>query len=367
MTMSMALHGNLRDFAATEILQLLATQKKSGCLLLESEEGATEVFYVLEGRLVSTRHPGLYEPDRLMELLLRANRLSEEQRQGIRTIQKESGRDLEDLLVNGRYLEAEELAVFLERHILDDLTRVVLWKHGTYRFEPARRWPNPPVTSMSVEAGLIEASRRIDEQERFRHLFSDRQQILEVNDLPDPDTHVSDDELELFEIIDGRHTLADVIAAAPLLEYETLEALYRMFDAGWVKTSGRRSPQLADWVPPQGSTVKAVPAHRSAPRVLAREVAFAAIVVGVGLGLRLLAGGLHAAPGSDSDDLHLRTRLRDVRNAIEMHRYETGRYPARLEDLVAGRWIADRQLRLVSRPLTYRVDHDGKSYTLTFE
>ena len=92
----MALHGNLRDFSATEILQLLASQKKSGCLFLEADDRPTEVFYVADGRLVSTRHPGMHEPDRLMELLLRANRLSDEQCQGVRTIQRASGRDLED-------------------------------------------------------------------------------------------------------------------------------------------------------------------------------------------------------------------------------------------------------------------------------
>ena len=31
----MALQGNLRDFSVTEILQLLGSQKKTGCLLLE--------------------------------------------------------------------------------------------------------------------------------------------------------------------------------------------------------------------------------------------------------------------------------------------------------------------------------------------
>ena len=31
----MALQGNLRDFSATEILQLVGGQKKSGCLMLE--------------------------------------------------------------------------------------------------------------------------------------------------------------------------------------------------------------------------------------------------------------------------------------------------------------------------------------------
>ena len=54
----MALQGNLRDFASTEILQLLGTQKKSGCLALEwGTEKA--VVWVQEGRIVSTRPTGV--------------------------------------------------------------------------------------------------------------------------------------------------------------------------------------------------------------------------------------------------------------------------------------------------------------------
>ena len=54
----MALQGNLRDFSATEILQLLGSQKKTGCLLMEwNTEKA--VIFVQEGRIVSTRRPGL--------------------------------------------------------------------------------------------------------------------------------------------------------------------------------------------------------------------------------------------------------------------------------------------------------------------
>ena len=104
----MALQGNLRDFSATEILQLLGTQKKTGCLLLEwNTEHA--LVYVHDGRIVATRRPGMVKDDPLLLFLLKIHRLSDEQYRGILTIQRESNRDLEDLLLNGRYLEAEEL------------------------------------------------------------------------------------------------------------------------------------------------------------------------------------------------------------------------------------------------------------------
>ena len=162
----MALQGNLRDFSASEILQLVGTQKKSGCLTLEwNTEKA--VVWILDGRIISTRLPGMTKDDPLLAFLRRVHRLSNEQFRGLQTIQKESGRDLEDLLLNGRYLDAQELALYVERQMLDDLTRIVRWESGAYRFDPNAKWPHVPVASLSMEGAMIEAARRVDEQKRF--------------------------------------------------------------------------------------------------------------------------------------------------------------------------------------------------------
>ena len=251
----MALQGNLRDFSATEILQLLGSQKKTGCLTLDNAV-RTMTVHVLDGRVVSTRAPGLTKDDPLLAFLRAAHRLSDEQHRGIQTIQRESGRDLEDLLLNGRYLDPEELAAFVERQILDDMMRLARWEEGTYRFDPQQRWGQPPLVRLSVEGILMEVARRADEQKRQATRFPDADRILGVRDLPDPDVELSEEERELFGIVDGRHTLAEIVAAAPLSEYETLEALHNMVEAGWLEVTGHR----AAGGPP------APPGHGSWPR-----------------------------------------------------------------------------------------------------
>ncbi len=85
------LQGNLRDFSASEILQLLGTQRKTGCLMLEHGDVRMMV-HVLDGRVVSTRTPGAPKDDPLLAFLRLAHRLSEEQMRGILTIQQESDR-----------------------------------------------------------------------------------------------------------------------------------------------------------------------------------------------------------------------------------------------------------------------------------
>ena len=355
----MALQGNLRDFSATEILQLVGTQKKTGCLMMEwNTERA--VLYTLDGRIISTRNPGMQKDDPLLAFLRKVHRLSEEQYRGILTIQKESNRDLEDLLLNGRYLEADELAGYVERQILDDLTRLVRWEDGTYRFDPHTRWNAPPIVRLSIEGAMIEAARRVDEQKRFVQIFKDPYQLLGVRDLPDPNAPLSEEERELFGIVDGQHTVQEIVEAAPLSEYEAYEALFRMTQENWIEVSGRRDPGLT--ILPVETTPEPL-----APKVgsFVREVAVGVVVAAVALGLHFAADRVAAsAPPPPAHDVFATAQLRDLRFALELYRREHARYPERLDELVDARWISDEQERVPGYRVTYRVAGGGQDYRL---
>ncbi len=354
----MALQGNLRDFSATEILQLLGTQKKTGCLTLEWNTERAMV-YVQEGRIVSTRRVGMAKDDPLLGFLRSVHRLSDEQYRGILTIQRESSRDLEDLLLNGRYLAAEELAGYLERQILDELMRLTRWESGTYRFDPNNRWNSPPLVRLSIEGAMIEAARRVDEQKRFVQIFKDPYQLLGVHDLPDPEEPLSDEERELFGIIDGRHTLAEVVDAAPLSEYEAYESLHRMLESKWIEFVGRRDPGLPVESPQRPARVRA---RRPA---LVWEIGMALLAIALMVGLRAGARALHpAAPGGGEGDVFTAAQVRDLRFALDLYRRERGTYPAQLEDLVEDRWMGGEQMRFPGYSLQYHRDHGGQSYQL---
>lgn len=356
----MSLQGNLRDFSAMEILQLVGSQKKSGCLVMEWNTERFQV-WVTDGRIVSTRQPGLAKDDSLASFLRKVHRLSDEQFRGMVTIHKESGRDLEDLLVKGRYLEADELAPLLERQILDDLMRLVRWENGSYRFDPSQRWPGEPLVMLSMEGVMIEAARRVDEQKRYVGMFADPHQLLGVRDLPDPDEPLSDEEREIFGIVDGQHTVADVVEAAPLVEYEAYEALLRMMEAQWIEFTGRRDPGLAP------APVVPAPPQRDGHRrpAWARELAVGAIVLASVALVRFAAVHVPSVrPPNAARDVYAAAQARDLREAVELFARERGGYPRRLEDLVEDRWLDAGQLRVPGYALHYRMLDSGRDYDL---
>lgn len=354
----MALEGKLREFSATEILQLIATQRKTGCLVVENDRQSACVF-VLDGRIVSTRGDVPLDQDSLYRFLRRVRRLSEEQLRGIVALHAESDRDIEDLIVQGCYLETEELAGLIERQILDDLTAMIEWTEGQYHFEPGRRWPYPVIVRLSIEASLIEAARRADERSRFTELFQDGRQIVSVRDLPDPDEEIADEESELFGIIDGQHTVSEIIAVAPLSDYEANEALQRMIDAGWLEFIGRREAEATEQPAPLANTPSTQPAMLAnplpTPLTWAREGAVTAGCVAA-LVVMLIAGQVLRSPVLDREPttVFASAQMRDVRMALQLYRRDHGAYPKRLEDLVEDGWLERSQLAVNGRNVHYR-------------
>jgi hypothetical protein len=356
----MALQGSLRDFAATEILQLLGSQQKTGCLMLEwNTERA--VIYVQEGRMVSTRKPGMAKDDTLLHFLRRVHRLSDEQYQGILTIQRESQRDLEDLLVNGRYLDQEELGYYVERQILDDLMRVTRWENGDYRFDPNNRWPNKPLVRMNIEGAVIEAARRVDEQKRFVTVFRDPYQVLGLRDLPDPDEPLSEEVRELFGIVDGQHTVAQIVEAASLTEYEAYEAIYLMLDSNWIEFVGRQDPGK----PMNEPDLRAVRKKPARPLRWIQEVVMSVAVGAVAFGLHSVAAWIPRGDAtSDANDIFVAARVESIELALDLYAMERGRYPLTLDELANDRWISPDQLQTRGQVLRYRPEEGGRSYSL---
>jgi hypothetical protein len=237
------------------------------------------------------------------------------------------------------------------------------WPDGAYRFDPNDRWEAPPLVRLSMDGVLIEIARRVDEQKRYAKVFHDPNLLLSVRELPDPEEPLSDEESDLLGLIDGRRTVAEIIAAAPVSSFECLDALNRFVEAGWIEFSGRR-----EGAPVQGVVVPPVPVrrrHRRGKRSLLRETIVALSIAGTVLALRY--GAHFLAPTvarSATSDVFAATTLRDLRLALELYRRDRGQYPERLAQLVDDRWIAPDQARLAGYVLHYRPLRAGADYRL---
>jgi len=346
----MALSGSLREFALSEILQLLSSQRKTGSLRL-TRGSDMRVVYLLEGRIASMRDRGFSEEDPLARFLRRVHRLSEEQLRGIASIHAESNRDLVDLLLNGRYIEREELAMLYERMVLDVLHEILAWEDGTYSFSNVSPPESALSVSLSTESMLMEAVRRTDELRRYRAQLTDPSLVLGLKELPDPDAALGEDEKELFGLVDGRRALGELIHEAPFTDFEAYEALFRLIEAGWIEIQGRRAPELV---------AEEAPVARTAPTTWRTEAMLAGACALLVLVVQVLAWKSTPRPTrSANENVYAGLGVRDVRAALEAERARVGSYPQTLEALVENGWLERAQLRPAGAKLAYAPEGDS--------
>jgi hypothetical protein len=66
-------------------------------------------------------------------------------------------------------------------------------------------------------------------------------------------------------------------------------------------------------------------------------------------------------------DVYASANLRDLRFALDLYARENGHYPAKLEDLVEGRWLAPDQAHFEGYAVHYARDAAGQRYDLALE
>jgi len=159
----MGLRGNLRDFGAIEVLQLLTSQEKTG--VLRFFQGGKRLSFVFSGgRIVSTWDRQATLADPLKSYILRKRSLPEHQM--MRALRLEARTDLpfSEIILREGMMDLPELGRLVKEQILEEIRTILLWEQGQFEFspEPSVREYGPGC-GVSAETVLLEAVHQYDE------------------------------------------------------------------------------------------------------------------------------------------------------------------------------------------------------------
>ncbi|MBI5835829.1 MAG: DUF4388 domain-containing protein [Candidatus Eisenbacteria bacterium] len=325
----MPLKGNLDTFRLEEILQLIASQGKTGVLRLGSGDRRAMLVFE-EGRIVSTHEPGSREASTLEASLLRMRRLKPDDLGRVAEMRSADGSDPLEIILGAGLIPPEDLAGFLEDHVQDLLLRALSWRSGSYEFVTRALKPAPGGFRLAfrTEGVLMEAMRRQDEMTRFRRVLLTPAVLLSRRDSslahePDPRRR------RVLESLVTPRILGDLEETLPLWLFELYEAIHELWEAGFVEIHGAQEWKARERM------------RRRLARSSVEQVAFgaglvAAMAVAV-IGLRLLVAGASgwfgpagSGPASAWEEARRAQYLDDVRLVAEVHKLHHGTYPARV-------------------------------------
>lgn len=161
----MSLVGSLEELGLGDILQMVALSRKSGLLLVRSEEGDGRI--VFEAGLVRAACVE-GEPAALRELLVAGGVAEAETVDRALSSAQESGRDADEVVAERTGLGVKQLRSLRREHVERAVLRMFRWRAGEFRFDitdglPARDAGLALATGISPQYLTIEAIRLGDE------------------------------------------------------------------------------------------------------------------------------------------------------------------------------------------------------------
>ena len=362
----MALEGTLKDFSLADIFQLIGLQRKTGVLTLRNKDDTVTVTF-LDGKVVGADSLSRRMENRLGTVLTKSGMLTQEQLARALEIQKETLQRLGFILTHYGIISPDSLKQAIQLQILQIVYRLFRWKDGDYHFsqETTIEYDRDNVTPISAESILMEGARMIDEwpiiEKRIRSydmVFRKKamtQEIVVVGadeadevdfDEPSPKKkkgagadkiRISQDENQIYVLVNGKHTVGDIVEMSRLSEFDTNKGLYELLTRDLIEEVRQAAASSA--VPEQTPLDDVEVAETPVPLPLVAVLAIVALLsVATSFknplnSLKPLATKNRASAPVEAKKAISMQRIHAVGEAIEKYNIVNGRLPTRLQDL----------------------------------
>ena len=253
----MALEGTLRDFSLSDILQLISLQRKTGILrVMGSEDTVTLGFD--QGRLISAESAARRMDTRLGTLLVKTRCLTPDLLQRALEIQGQTLQRLGYILLKNGFCTPDDLRAGLDIQIRKVAYTLFRWNDGDYVFDQQDSidYDHEFVTPLSVESLLMNGARMIDEWPIVEKVVRSpglvyrrvpvTQPVVPSEDEDEVDDpaettldraaaganrepiKVSRAEWSVYELVDGRRSVADIVDRTFLSDFDGAKAVYNL-------------------------------------------------------------------------------------------------------------------------------------------
>jgi hypothetical protein len=232
--------GKIEDFPIGEILQVVAMGRKTGTLIIESEWEQVSIYF-LEGKAIYA-NPG-YHRERLGETLIKNGVVVPGDVEKALTRQRElteRGEQIRigSILVSMGVLTEEELLKYVTEQITEALYLIITEYSGTFKFLPGIDLSKRDViVELDIEKTILDGMWLIDEWRAIERKLGDFNDVYAAAaELPGSDpVRLTVDEWKIFNLLDGRKSVNDVIRVAELCRLEVCKIIYDLINLGLVR------------------------------------------------------------------------------------------------------------------------------------
>ncbi len=251
MTMDLDLQGRIERFTLPEILQLIASSRKSGTLGIQRDDSIVMVYF-RDGNVVYGYGPR--QTFHLGQLLKERGVITDKQLQEAVNVQakSENSKRLGEIMIGRNYIDRADLTQVVTRQVEELLYSLLSWQTGSFKFYDNQFPTEEEITvDLSVENVILEGLRRVDEMNMVRETLPDLEAVYTISASQAGRTRnvsLKAEEWNVMALVDGRRNLNEICKLGSLKRDETLKLLAHLKLAGIITKTERKketsSPQL---------------------------------------------------------------------------------------------------------------------------
>lgn len=238
----MSLAGNLKTVSFPDILQLLATGKKSGLLEVRTSTRQKEVAFK-NGNIIFASSVNSNE-DLLGNMLLRRGKITKEDLDRAIKLHKQTGRQLGTTLIDMNLFSKEEISECLKLQIEEIVYNLFSWQEGDFNLHENKAPQNAPfLIELNTMNVIMEGTRRIDEWLEIQKVLPPDNVVLSVVSSPKmnkEEIRLSIEEFRVLALINGDRTVHELMSISPLGEFVTCRSIYRLILGKLVEAIGKK-------------------------------------------------------------------------------------------------------------------------------
>lgn len=234
---SVGIQGNLASFRIVEVLQMLGLQRQTGRLAISRSDEDAEIYFK-DGMIVFASSNSGGSKTGLEGLLRRSCRITDDGIQHVLSIAEITSQPVDRILAKEKMLDLKTFADCLKRHTESTVYKTMAWNEGTFFFEKAP----PPLFAtpmqLKVDDILLEGARRADEWTLIQQKIPNFTIVFEpmIGDADELTTRgMSDTDMKVFSLIDGKRTVQAIIDDSSLSEFEVAKSMFILLSVNLIR------------------------------------------------------------------------------------------------------------------------------------
>ncbi|GEM_PF-6726413 len=275
----MALEGTLKDFSPFDIMELIDFKRKTGLLFVTSPEGETITLGFEKKGLVLAQSSAKKNDMQLGNILVRAGKITEAERDRALEMQKGTLDRLGFIFAREKYCTEKDICESLHIQIKRVFFTLLRWNEGIYIFEPREsidyfhEFVKPVfVQPLSVKGLMMEGAVMVDEWPMVEKVVKSLDMVFrqvplerEIKTITEEDAfdfeggnakdektiRITPDEKTIYDLIDGRHSVADIIDQTLFSEFTCCKTVFELVKKDLIEEDAAGS---ADMIAPTQET-----------------------------------------------------------------------------------------------------------------